>query len=65
MNQDSIFYRAMIIAEFELIRDWKLKDEYLEGIRKVTPDDVQRVAKKYIVEDKRTVGTLIPIKKQK
>jgi zinc protease len=65
MNQDSIFYRAMIIAEFELIRDWKLKDEYLEGIRKVTPDDVQRVAKKYLVEDQRTVGTLIPIKKQK
>jgi zinc protease len=65
MNQDSIFYRAMIIAEFELIRDWKLKDEYLEGIRNVTAEDVQRVAKKYIDEDKRTVGTLIPVKKQK
>ncbi|MEN8263795.1 MAG: pitrilysin family protein [Nitrospirota bacterium] len=64
MNQDSIFYRAMIIAEFELIRDWKLKDEYLEGIRNVTAEDVKRVAKKYIDEDKRTVGTLIPIKKQ-
>jgi zinc protease len=65
MNQDSIFYRAMIIAEFELIRDWKLKDEYLEGVRSVTTDDVQRVAKKYLVEDNRTVGTLVPIKKQK
>ena len=52
-------------TEFELIRDWKLKDEYLEGVRRVTTDDVQRVAKKYLVEDNRTVGTLVPVKKQK
>ncbi|GBD96908.1 MAG TPA: insulinase family protein [Nitrospirae bacterium] len=62
MNQDSIFYQAMIVAQFELIGDWKLKDKYLEGIGKVTPEDVQRVAKKYLVEDQRTVGILIPIK---
>ena len=65
MNQDSIFYQAMIIAEFELIDDWKLKDKYLEGIRKVAPEDVQRVASKYIVENKRTVGILIPVKNEK
>lgn len=63
MNQDSIFYQAMILAEFEMIGDWKLKDTYIEGIRKVSPEDVQRVAKKYIIEDKRTVGILVPLKK--
>ncbi len=62
MSQDSIYYQAMIIAEFEMIGDWRLKDRYIEGIRSVTPGDVQRVAKKYLIADKRTVGTLIPLK---
>lgn len=61
MDQDSIFYQALILAEFEMIGDWKLNDRYIEGIRKVTPEDVQRVAAEYIVEEKRTVGVLIPI----
>lgn len=65
MNQDSIFYQAMIIAEFEMIEDWTLKDRYLEGIRNVTPEDVRKAARKYLVEDQRTVGTLVPIIKQK
>jgi zinc protease len=34
MSQDSIFYQAMVLAQFELIGDWRLKDAYLEGIRK-------------------------------
>ena len=38
-------------------------DAYLDGIRKVTPADVQRVAKKYLTGENRTVGTLIPLKK--
>ena len=65
MSQDSIFYQAMVYAQFELIGDWRLKEKYLEGIRKVTPEDVQRVAKKYIVQKRRTVGILIPIKNSK
>ncbi len=62
MSQDSIYYQAMIIADFEMIGDWRLKDRYFDGIRVVTPGDVQRVAKKYLVADQRTVGTLIPLK---
>ena len=62
MSQDSIFYQAMVLAQFELIGDWRMKDTYLEGIRKVTPEDVQRVARKYLVADQRTVGILIPVK---
>ncbi|MBI5098752.1 MAG: insulinase family protein [Nitrospirae bacterium] len=63
MGQDSLFFQAEIIAMFEMLGDRKLKDKYFEGIRKVTPQDVQRVAQTYLVEDKRTVGILVPVKK--
>ena len=62
MNQDSIFYQAMIFAEFEMIGSWRMQDTYLEGIRKVTPVDVQEAAKKYLIEDMRTVGILVPVR---
>jgi len=35
---------------------------YLDNIRMVTPQDVMRVAQKYLHEDNRTVGILIPLK---
>lgn len=62
MGQDSIYFQAELAGMFEMIGGWKLKEQYLEGIRKVTPDDVSRVAKKYLIEDNRTVGVLIPVK---
>lgn len=61
-SQDSLYMQAMIIGRFEVLGDWRLKDKYLEGIRKIRPEDVQRVAKKYLIEDNRTVGILIPTK---
>lgn len=65
MNQDSIFYQAMILAEFELLGDWRMRDAYLPGIQSVTAEDVQRVAQKYLIADRRTVGILIPVKNNK
>lgn len=65
MSQDSIFYQARLIGIFETLGDWRLKDKYLNGIRMVKPEDVQRVAKRYLTEDNRTVGVLIPVKKEK
>jgi zinc protease len=62
MEQDSIFSRATLLARFEMIGDWRLLDTYLEGIRGVTPADVRRVAQTYLIEDKRTVGILVPLK---
>ncbi|MBE0427125.1 MAG: insulinase family protein [Nitrospirae bacterium] len=64
MDQDSIFMQAMKYGIFEIIGGWRLIDIYLDGIRKVTTDDVVRVADKYLTEDNRTVGILIPVKSQ-
>ena len=63
MGQDSIYFQAEITGMFEMLGSWKLKEQYLENIKKITPEDVSRVAKKYLTEDNRTVGILIPVKK--
>ncbi|MGD2079844.1 MAG: pitrilysin family protein [Nitrospirota bacterium] len=64
MGQDSLFNRAMQIGIYEMLGDWRLKDRYVEEIRKVTAEDVSRVARKYLGEENRTVGILIPEKEE-
>lgn len=64
MGQDSIYVQAMQYGMFEMLGDWRLMDKYLAGIRKVTQEDVVRVAEKYLREENRTVGILIPTKNQ-
>jgi len=59
--QDSLFYQAMLLARHEIAFSWKRIDDYLPSIRKVSPEDIQRVAKKYLTPDNRTVGILIPL----
>ncbi|SLM46659.1 putative Zn-dependent peptidase, M16 family [Nitrospira japonica] len=61
-EQDSNFRRAMLLGQAESIgAGWKRVDQFLERIAAVTPKDVQRVARQYLIEDTRTVGTLIPV----
>jgi len=60
-GQDSIFNQAMLLARHEIALSWKTIDDYLSSIRKVTPEDIQRVARKYLIPDNRTVGILIPL----
>ena len=59
--QDSLFYQAMLLARHEIAFSWKRVDDYLPSIRKVSPEDIQRVAKKYLNPDNRTAGILIPL----
>ncbi|MGQ9571291.1 MAG: M16 family metallopeptidase [Thermodesulfovibrionales bacterium] len=61
--QDSIYMEAMKYGIFEILGNWRLINKYLEGVRNVTPEDITRVANKYLNEDNRTVGILIPIRK--
>jgi zinc protease len=65
MQQDSIYMQARTIGTFEMTMGWKFIDTYLEGIRKVTAEDVSRVARKYLVNEQKTTGILIPLPKEK
>ena len=59
---DSNFYRAMTIGTLEAIGvSYKYINSYVENIRKVTREDVIRVAKKYLVKDNLTIGYLVPV----
>jgi predicted Zn-dependent peptidase len=54
----------MKIGYYEVTGGWRQLNAYLDGIRKVTREDIQRVARQYLDADRRTVGTLIPTKGQ-
>ena len=60
-GQDSIFNQAMLLARYEMAHGWRKIDDYLPSIRKVSAEDIQRVAKRYFLSDNRTVGILIPL----
>ncbi len=64
-SQDSTYSRALYTGLFEMLGDWRLIDTYLEGIRKVTPEGVRAAAEKYLGDDNKTVGILIPTKGSK
>jgi zinc protease len=59
-GQDSIFREAMLLGQYEMLGSYKMLDQYLAGIDKVTAADIQRVAKQYLVDSNRTIGTLVP-----
>ena len=58
---DSVFYQAMQIGILETVGlSWELLDQYVEKIKAVTSEQVQQVARKYLVEDHMTVAVLDP-----
>lgn len=60
-QRDSMFYQAMQIGTVESIGfSWKILDEYPAKLRAVTPEQVQAVAKKYLLQDNLTTATLDP-----
>lgn len=60
-EKDSIFYQAMQIGTLETVGlDWRLMDSYVDRIRAVTPEQIQQVARKYLVDDQLTIATLDP-----
>jgi zinc protease len=61
-EQDSTFYQAMKIGQLEAVGlDWRLADEYVDRIKAVTAEQVQAVAKKYLVDKSLTVAELVPL----
>ena len=59
-GQDSIFRDAMLLGIYQMLGDYHLIDQYIPEIEKVTVQDVQRVAQKYLVDTNRTVAILEP-----
>jgi zinc protease len=60
-DQDSMFNLGMQIGMLDSVGyDWKLLDTYVDNIRRITADDIQRVAKKYFHQNSLTVATLWP-----
>ena len=65
LHQDSIFYQAMQIGQLESIGvDHHYLARFVNKIRNVTKQDLQRVARKYLVADNCTVAILIPEKEK-
>lgn len=61
-ERDSVFYQAMQMGRLETVGlGWQRVDEYVEGIKAVTPEQVQAVARKYLTEDRLTVAVLEPL----
>lgn len=60
-QRDSMFYQAMQIGTVESIGfSWKILDSYPAKLRAVTAEQVQAVAKKYLLQDNLTIATLDP-----
>jgi len=60
-EKDSIFYQAMQIGMLETVGlDWRLNEQYTKRIREVTAEQIQTVAKKYLIKDTLTVAVLDP-----
>jgi zinc protease len=60
-ERDSQQGQAMVIGSLESVGlGYKLADEYVDHILAVTPEQIQAVAKKYLVEDSLTVAELDP-----
>jgi len=65
-GRDSNFYQAMQIGILETIGvGYRAMEIFVPNIRKVTKEDLMRVARTYFTPENRTVGILIPEKKEK
>lgn len=64
-KRDSIFGQAMEIGSTEMAGfSWKNIDYMLEKMQAITPDQVQAVAKKYLVDEGLTIAVLDPQARQ-
>jgi zinc protease len=60
-ERDSIYYQALQIGSLEIAGyPHKSMDLMIEKLRQVTPEQVQAVAKKYLIDDSLTVAVLDP-----
>ncbi|KHD06622.2 peptidase M16 [Candidatus Thiomargarita nelsonii] len=62
---DSIFYQGMKIGLLETVGlDWRIFDTYLENVKAVTAEQVQAVARQYLIDKNLTIAVLEPINEE-
>lgn len=60
-ERDSLLQQATLLGLLETVGlGWQVKDEYVDKVKAVTPEQVREVARKYLTEQHRTVAILIP-----
>lgn len=59
-RRDGTSNTAAALNEYIAVGDWTLYATFLDKLEAVTPADVQRVARKYLVEDQGTTGWFLP-----
>lgn len=60
-HQDSLSAQANLIGSLESIGlGWQVIDDYVSNLESVTPEQIQQVAKKYLVSANLTVAELVP-----
>lgn len=60
-EKDSVFYQAMQLGQLETVGlGWELAERYVDKLAAVTPEQIQAVAKKYLIPDRLTVAVLDP-----
>ena len=59
-EEDSVHRRAALLARFELIGGYALKDSFITKIRAVTVADLTRVAGAWFAPERKSVGVLLP-----
>ena len=60
-ERDSNFYQAMQLGSLETVGlGWQKADEYVDKINQVTAEQIQQVAKKYLIENHLNIAYLDP-----
>jgi len=59
-QEDSVHRRAALLARFELIGGYALKDSFITKIRAVTVAELTRVAGVWFAPERKSVGVLLP-----
>ena len=61
-QKDSDFYQGLLLGIFEMVGlGWRRVDEYVPSVQAVTAEQVRKVARKYLSDDRLTVAELDPL----
>ncbi len=58
--EDGVSNHGYRLGMLEVVASYKMYDTFLQNLERVTKEDIQRVAAKYLAETNRTVGWFVP-----